>query len=288
MIRSKNRIKRDSQSKILFIIVFFIFLIYASTFVFTFGWAVIVSLRDRLEFIHEPFSVKNIYHFKNYIDAFNALEVGETNLFGMLLNTLWYATFASLISVFSSNIIAYTVSNYKNAFTKFWYALTIFIMLIPIVGALPVQYILYDDLGILDSPLYLIVFVGGSSFQFILLHGFYRGISREYTEAAMIDGAGHWQTMLKVVMPMSIPMCLALGIIAFIGYWNDYMSVLIFLPSYPTLATGLYLFQSTPEIRSNYPLYYAAIVIATVPVVVLYAAFQQKIMLNTVAGGIKG
>lgn len=280
--------KRGKKEKIVFIFAFAVFAVYAGTYLFTFGWAFIVSLREKLEFLHNPFALPTILHFENYIDAFKALKVGETNLLLMFVNTVWYAGGATVIGVMASNILAYAVAKYKTAFTKFYYTLTIFIMLIPIIGALPQQYILYDNLGLINSPMFLITYVGGTTYQFILFHGFYGGVSNEYAEAAKVDGAGHYTIMLKIMLPMSLPMSLAIGIITFIGYWNDYMTVLLFLPDFPTLATGLYLFQSQPEIRSHYPLYYAAIIMSTVPIVVLYASFQNMIMVNTVAGGIKG
>ena len=280
--------KRGKKEKIVFIFAFAVFAVYAGTYLFTFGWAFVVSLREKLEFLHNPFALPTILHFENYIDAFKALKVGETNLLLMFVNTVWYAGGATVIGVMASNILAYAVAKYKTAFTKFYYTLTIFIMLIPIIGALPQQYILYDNLGLINSPMFLITYVGGTAYQFILFHGFYGGVSNEYAEAAKVDGAGHYTIMLKIMLPMSLPMSLAIGIITFIGYWNDYMTVLLFLPDFPTLATGLYLFQSQPEIRSHYPLYYAAIIMSTVPIVVLYASFQNMIMVNTVAGGIKG
>ena len=280
--------KRGKKEKIVFIFAFAVFAVYAGTYLFTFGWAFIVSLREKLEFLHNPFALPTILHFENYIDAFKALKVGETNLLLMFVNTVWYAGGATVIGVMASNILAYAVAKYKTAFTKFYYTLTIFIMLIPIIGALPQQYILYDNLGLINSPMFLITYVGGTAYQFILFLGLYGGVSNEYAEAAKVDGAGHYTIMLKIMLPMSLPMSLAIGIITFIGYWNDYMTVLLFLPDFPTLATGLYLFQSQPEIRSHYPLYYAAIIMSTVPIVVLYASFQNMIMVNTVAGGIKG
>ena len=280
--------KRGKKEKIVFIFAFTVFAVYAGTYLFTFGWAFVVSLREKLEFLHNPFALPTILHFENYNDAFKALKVGETNLLLMFVNTVWYAGGATAIGVMASNILAYAVAKYKTTFTKFYYTLTIFIMLIPIIGALPQQYILYDNLGLINSPMFLITYVGGTAYQFILFHGFYGGVSNEYAEAAKVDGAGHYTIMLKIMLPMSLPMSLAIGIITFIGYWNDYMTVLLFLPDFPTLATGLYLFQSQPEIRSHYPLYYAAIIMSTVPIVVLYASFQNMIMVNTVAGGIKG
>lgn len=283
-----NLRKRSNNEKIIFAIVFVVFFLYAGTYVFTFGWAFLVSMREKLEFIHDPFALPVVWHFENYVEAFKALKVGDANLFVMFFNTIWYAGGATVIGVIASNVLAYAVAKYKTVFTKFYYALTIFIMLIPIIGALPQQYVLYDNLGLIDSPLFLITYVGGTAYQFILFHGFYAGVSDSYAEAAKVDGAGHYTIMFKIMVPMSVPMSIALGIITFIGYWNDYMTVLLFLPNFPTLATGLYLFQTQPEIRSHYPLYYAAIIMSTIPIIVLYASFQNMIMKNTVAGGLKG
>ena len=280
--------KRSKKERIVFIFVFIIFALYAATYLYAFGWAFIVSLRDRLEFLHKPFALPTVWHFENYINAFKALKVGDANLLVMFVNTIWYASGATLLNVFMSNIMAYAMAKYRSAYTRFYYSLRIFIMVIPVVGALPQQYALYDTLGLIDSPLFLIIYLGGVGSQIILFHGFYRGVSNDYAEAAKVDGAGPFTIYFRIMLPMSLPMTLALGIISFIGYWNDYMTVLLFLPKFPTLATGLYLFQSQPEIRSHYPLYYAAIIMATIPVVALYAAFQNKIMVNTVAGGLKG
>ncbi len=107
-------------------------------------------------------------------------------------------------------------------------------------------------------------------------------------EAVFIDGGGHFTVYLRVMLPQSMPMCFALGIVSLIGLWNDYNSTLLYLSDYPTLATGLYLFQYVPSIRADYPLYFAAIIMATIPVVILYACFQDAIMTNSVAGGLKG
>ena len=89
--------KRGKKEKIVFIFAFTVFAVYAGTYLFTFGWAFVVSLREKLEFLHNPFALPTILHFENYIDAFKALKVGETNLLLMFVNTVWYAGGATAI-----------------------------------------------------------------------------------------------------------------------------------------------------------------------------------------------
>ena len=95
--------KRGKKEKIVFIFAFTVFAVYAGTYLFTFGWAFVVSLREKLEFLHNPFALPTILHFENYIDAFKALKVGETNLLLMFVNTVWYAGGATAIGVMASN-----------------------------------------------------------------------------------------------------------------------------------------------------------------------------------------
>lgn len=280
--------RRTPSQKIIFIVVGTLFFLYALTFAFTFVWAIMTSLRGKLEFIRTPFALPDTLHFENYADAFKVLKIGDNTLINLIVNTLWYSVGSTVLVVIFTNITAYCVSKYSFVGRKAIYFIAIFVMLIPVVGALPQQYILYSTLGMIDSPLYLVLFTGGFGFNFMLFYGFYKNISWEYSEAVFIDGGGHFTVYFKVMLPQASAMCLALGIVFFIGQWNDYNTMILFLRNYPTLASGLYQFQFVPGIRSNYPLYYAVIIMTTVPIIALYAAFQEKIMTSTVAGGLKG
>ncbi len=284
----KNHIARSKGEKIAFVIAGIFFFLYAMTFVYTLGWALITSLRDKLDFIRDPFKFPGALHFSNYVEAFQVLEIRGTNMFGMLLNSLWYAVGGTVLSIFFTNLTAYTLSKYRFIGDKFLYYIAIFAFLLPVVGALPQQYALYGELQILDSPLYLITFMGGFGFNFILFYGFYKSVAWDYAEAVFIDGGGHFTVYFHVMLPQSLSMCLALGIVQFIGLWNDYATMVLFLPEYPTLANGLYQFQFMAGIRSNYPLYFAAIIMCMIPVLTLYAAFQEQIMTSMVTGGLKG
>lgn len=288
-MRKANYLKRTTKgAKITFLLVGIFFFLYAMTYVFTFGWAFINSLKEKIEFIRDPMAWPKTLHFENYVEAFKVLEVDGHNLFQLILNSLWYAGGIAFISTMTTNIAAYCCSKYDWKFGKIYYRIALFTMLVSIGGSLPATYQILAALEMLDSPLYLLTSASALGFNFILLYSFYKNVSWEYAEAVFVDGGNHYTVFFKVMLPQSLPMCLALGIITFISGWNDCMTPLLFLRNYPTLASGLYLFQYVPEIRSNYPLYFAAILMAIVPVVILYASFQDTIMKNTVAGGLKG
>lgn len=285
--KSMDRVRTPKQ-KIAFALVAALFFLYAGTFIFTLGWAFITSLKDKLEFIREPFAWPTVLHFENYLEAFSVLKIGNNTLLNLIFNSAWYSVISTVMIIFFTNVTAYCVSKYKFLGNRLLYFISLFVMIVPVVGALPQQYILYSNLGMIDSPLYLLLFTGGFGFNFFLFYAFYKNISWDYAEAVFVDGGGHFTVFFKIMLPQSMAMCLALGIIQFITQYNDYNTMILFLPSYPTLASGLYQFQFVPEIRSNYPVYYAVIILTTIPVIVLYSCFQEQIMNSAVTGGLKG
>lgn len=168
------------------------------------------------------------------------------------------------------------------------YFIAIFTMIIPIVGALPAQYKLMYDLHIANSPLFLISYTGGFGFNFIILYGFFKSISGTYAEAAKIDGAGNHVVFWRIMMPQAKAPIVSLAIIACIGVWNDYQTPILYLSDFPNLASGLYEYESNMMRLANYPVYFAGVLISTVPILFVFIAFQKTIMNNVVAGGLKG
>ena len=91
------------------------------------------------------------------------------------------------------------------------------------------------------------------------------------------------------MLPQAKPSLFAVGIISFIGFWNDYFTPYMYLREFPTLAVGIYQLQQEMSSRgSNWPVVFSAMVLSSVPVIVIFAVFQKTIIANTVAGGLKG
>ena len=126
-------------------------------------------------------------------------------------------------------------------------------------------------------------------FAFIIFYGTFKGISPTYSEAAYIDGASEITVFLKVILPQAIPCIIAIAITQATSAWNDYSTSMIYMRQYPTLAYGLWLFNTESNyITDSKPIYYAAAVISCIPVIILYASNMKLIMTSVTAGGLKG
>ena len=226
---------------------------------------------------------------QNYIDAFVfSEERNEVGLLGMLFNSIWYTGVKIVLSTLMCAITGYNLSKYKFPGSEFLYGVAIFSMTIPIIGTNGSLYKLASDAGFYNTPLFVILTsLGGFGFNFLVMHGYFKNMSWSYAEAVFLDGGGHFTAFFKVMLPQARASLVTLAILAFITNWNDYLSVLLFLPSYPTLASGLYQLEGHFK-EANMPAYYAGLVIMVVPVLTVFTIFSDVFMGNLSVGGLKG
>lgn len=285
----KAKIRRSKPQRILFGVVAVMFALYGFTLVYPFIWSFLNSLKTNREFASgNSLAFPEVWRFSNYVVAFKELSIRKTNMFGMIFNSLWFTFGATAINIFVCCCTSYVICKYKFFGRNFLYSLAIVMMMLPIVGALPAQYKMVSTLGLKDSPLFLLTFTGGFGFNFIILYSFFKSLSWTYAEAAKIDGAGHMRIYLKVMLPQAIGPIMALAVVQAIGFWNDYMTPLLYMRPYPTLASGLYEFDPDKITGGNYPVYFAGLIMSMLPVLIVFGLFQNTIMQNTVAGGLKG
>ncbi|MBQ3571217.1 MAG: carbohydrate ABC transporter permease [Clostridia bacterium] len=281
--------KLTLAQKIVFTIVFIFFSLYAVSIIFPFFWAILSSLKTDDEYYETVFALPKEWLFDNYVKAFSEFKIGNATMIGMIFNSLWLTFSGTLVAVMVASATAYIIAKYPFWGTKIIYRIAIFTMIIPIVGNLPAMYkLVVEDLQF-DNPIgILALYAGGFGFNFIILHGFFRSVSWSYAEAGFVDGATDWTVYWKIILPQALPAIVSIAILSCIGIWNDYMTPFLYLKQYPTLALGIYQFEIVQEHRSNVPIYYCAIIMSIVPILILFCCFQETIMENTVAGGLKG
>ena len=136
----------------------------------------------------------------------------------------------------------------------------------------------------------LLLYSGGFGFNFILLYGFFKSISWSYAEAAFVDGATDAQAFFRIMLPQARPGIIAVTIIQGINVWNDYFSPYMYLNSKSKmpLAVGIYNMVQEQQYAADWPKLFAAMLIALIPILIVYALFSNTIIENTVAGGLKG
>ena len=280
---------REKKSVNVFQIVLFVLLsLWTVSMVYCLFWLLNNSLKDQLEFEFDQvsFALHPLKNAKNYLLVFTDFNIKNTNMFGMLWNTVWVTTGNIVLQVSSSVLFSYIVARYKFPGRNVIYTTIIVRMMLPIVGSLAATYKMYDALHMTNSPLILISNLSGTA-NFLIYYAACKGLSASYAEAAYIDGATHIQVFFKVMLPQLSGIITATVITSFIANWNEYMTFVLYLDRYPSLATALY-FYDLSKADENYPLLLAAVTLSIVPVVVVFAAFQKYFINIDISGGMKG
>ena len=284
--------KKSSTSEIITAIIFLIlFVMIAIVCIYPLFWAFNNSLKTFDEYSENNFILTKSWDFYNYFKVFNGtFQYNGVTYLGMLYNSLWILVVRVFVNIASSLMLAYAIARFEFPGRNFLYAVVIFANTIPIIGSGPATFKLLNSLNMVENPTTIwLSWAGGFDFAFIVLYGYFKGISPSYSESAYVEGAGELRVFFSIILPQVVPCVVAIMITQAIGVWNDYSTVMIYLRTTPNLAYGLYMFNTESIYISNSkPIYFAAAVISAVPVIILYACTQKLILTNMTAGGLKG
>lgn len=296
--KAHNRLSEVKKNGVLFNVLGLIPLLWGALFVAMILWGLGISLADENWYLDNPsafFPLK--IDFSNYAKAlekftFESYVNGElvtTNYFTLIWNSLWFSIGMTAMKMVATVFFAYAVARFQFPGRKFLYAFIVLQMMLPIYGQTAANYQLLDNLGLVDSPLFLIGQGAGHGMYFLIVYAFFRNLPSGYAEAAKIDGAGPFTVFFKVMLPQSRPIIVSLSVMQFIAAWNSYDVPLLYLPSYPTLSTALYLYKDNMfQLGLSTPTYFAGMLISIIPVAVLFLIFNKQIMNNISIGGMKG
>lgn len=286
--------QRSKPEKIVFGIIFTFFAIYAFSLIFPFVWMAVLSLEEAKSLntamkLNGAFYIPEVLYFSNYIDAFTTMEDNGVNFIGMLMNSAWFVGIGLLFTMFWHSITAYVFAKYKFKGRNFIYTCAIFSMIVPIVGSSGAMYRLMAELNLYDSgPLYLMVTsCGGFGGTFLMMYGIFANISWSYAEAVFIDGGSDNTVFFRIMFPQALPAIAAMAVNTGIGLWNNYGTALMYMPSTPTVASGLYKISLYISDHGR-PIYYAGLIISIIPVLIIYGFMSGSMMKNLSIGGLKG
>lgn len=278
-------------AKITTSIVFMILWLYSLFFLGMMFWTFYNSMK--LEgFLNDMMSFPDKLDFSNYMLAYKNIIYNRTTFLGMFVNSIWFSAGSAFLTIFFHAITGYIFAKYDFPGKEAALTFILFTLALPIVGSLPSLYDVVYKMGINDSPLFLLNYVGGFGGNFLIMYSYFKGIDKTYMEAADIDGAGRFQIFFKIMLPLAIAPSFSLFLVTFINQWNNYETAILFLENMPPLASGLYyfgenmLFYEGPGDSNT--IYLAGVLLAALPVVIAVACFGDKLMSNISMGGIKG
>ena len=288
----------EQAFKILLIV---LMVIYCLSLLICFVWVVISSFRTYIDFTLHAFALPEEWTFDNYKEAFRVFNItlkaknGSKVLYGidsMFIYSVIYSVSRTFVSVALYACMAYAMAKYNFFGKNFLYSLGIFVMITPIIGSQPSLMQLKKDMGVYNSMLASILTCNSTAFagmHFLLLYGAFKSLPWAYAESALIDGGNHWTVFFKIMLPMMLPTCAVIYVLEFLAIWNDYSTFLIWLPSYPSLSLGLFIFQNDASRNMvGMPTVLSAFIIVMIPTIILYLASQKLIMERFNVGGLKG
>ena len=287
--------KKSTGEKIVHAFMFVLFMAYALTLLVPLFWLLTQCFHAndgsyQSIIMHEGhFAMPKKWHFENYLRAYSLMNYNGYTFFEMTFNTLWYMAIGNTWCLFWSIITAYVFAKYDFAGRKEIRAVLIFTLLVPIAGSSGAMIKIVTEMGIYDKgPLFVIITgIGGFNGSFLIYTAIFKGLAWDYAESVFVDGGGNFTAFVHIMLPMAMPAIFALMVKGMIGQWNEYTQFMYFMPSTPPLAMGLYFVSFTVD-RFGKPMYYSSLVIAMIPVLIIYAFMAEKMMKNMQIGGLKG
>jgi raffinose/stachyose/melibiose transport system permease protein len=245
---------------------------------------------DKLIINELPRSMQRLIHRKTiWFNYRSAWERG--GLAGKFLNSLIYAGISTFLIVILGCMIAFAIS--KMQFKRISMVVMGIIglgYLISINSVIIPLFLMLTKVGLTDTHLGIILVYTafGMPLSVLLATQFMRGLPSSLIESAYIDGATVFRTFLSIILPMTVPVVITISIISALGIWNEFLLVLVLASSDFTksLPVGVFSFSSLTSTQLGWQL--AALVIATIPVMILYFAFNKQLTRGVVAGAVKG
>lgn len=204
-------------------------------------------------------------------------------------NSLFVAVLSSLGMVISSAIVAFGFARIQFKGRQFWFVLMIITMMLPGQVLMIPRFVLFNNMGWVGTylPMILPSFFA-SGFNVFLIMQFIRGIPRDMDEAATIDGCSWYSIFTRIILPLIIPSLVTVGVLTFIGSWEDFMGALLYLnkPAMYTVAYALKMFNDSSQ--TDFGATFAMSVLSLIPVMILFAFFQKQLVEGISTQGLKG
>jgi multiple sugar transport system permease protein len=249
-------------------------------------WILLTSFKPELELVRKPITyLPHDFTLQNYVQVFAQQPLGL-----YLLNSVVVATASTILTLVVSAFAAYAIARLRLRHRDLILAAIIASSTFPLVTLLVPIFETMRTLGLLNTyPALILPYVVLSlPVCTLVLVSFFQSIPRDLENAAMIDGATRFGALWRVVVPLAAPGVFTAGILAFVNSWDEFLLALSLNSAVRmrTLPVGIALYQG--EFTFPWHIIAAALVVAIVPIAVLIALFQERVVGGLTSGGMKG
>ena len=261
-------------------------------------WVMVASVKATPEHYGSPWALPTHIHWQNFVDAWNKANMG-----GYMLHSVLITALALVILLVVALPASYCLARFKfvtQRFLKTCFMAGLFINVNYIV--VPIYLMLSDGdkwlKGILGSGFLLnnhivvaVVYAATAlPFTIYLLSSYFATLPHDFEEAAYMDGAGYFRTMMQVIFPMAKPSIITVILFNFLSFWNEYIIIktLVTNKEQWTLPAGLLNLMQAQQSAAEYGPMYAGLVLVMLPVLILYMCVQKNLTKGMTVGGLKG
>jgi raffinose/stachyose/melibiose transport system permease protein len=275
----------EMRGRALKVLLYGMLILYSVAALYPFFLMIMSSFKSTAEIFANPFSFPAAPSLDAYQRAW-----GEGHLSDYFINSLVVTIGSVVIILVVGSLAAYPIGRYDFKGRDALYLYFLSGLMLPIkLGIVPI-FLLMKTLGLYDTRLSLVLVyaASGMPFTIFVLSGFFRTLPKDLEDAARIDGANEWHIYLRVMLPLIRPALATVAIFNFIPLWNDFFFPLILIQSdeLKTIPAGMAsLFGSY---QSDWAMIFAALTIASLPLIVLFLFASKHIIKGLTAGAVKG
>ena len=291
--------KAKSGSGLYKFFIYFVLCMLAITIVVPVAWVFMASVKENREFYGNPWTLPEGLYWQNFVDAWNKASMGE-----YMINSVIVTALAIVLLLVIALPAAYCLARFNFKGKKFLntaFMAGLFINVNYIV--VPIFLMLRDGdvflkkvLGegfLLNNLVVLAVVYAATALPFTiyLLSGYFVTLPHDYEEAAYIDGAGFFTTMIQIIFPMAKPSIITVILFNFLSFWNEYIISMTLMSSAKgpkTLPVGLLNLMQAQQSAAEYGMMYAGLVLVMLPTLILYMCVQKQLTEGMTVGGLKG
>ena len=245
-------------------------------------WMLLTSVSTLAESRHFPTRLPSGIHWQNYRDALTAAPFGR-----WLFNSTVVSAACVLSNLVFCSLAAYAFARLRFFGSNVAFVLMLATLMVPFQVVMIPTLLVMKDLHLVDSLAALALPNLATPFGVFLLRQFFLSMPQDIEEAAKVDGAGRFRTLVQIVLPLMGPPLATLSVLTFLNVWNDFLWPLIVIqtPSHMTLQLGLASLQG--DHLTNYPLLMASSLMSQLPVLLAFLLAQRFFIRSIATSGIK-
>jgi multiple sugar transport system permease protein len=250
-------------------------------------WMLVTSFKFNMDiYKFPPQLIPENFTFDNYREVLK-----DNSVLMYLVNNFTVSAGTTILTLSAASLAGYSLSRYSSPFGNFVKTSLLSTQMFPIVGLILALYVIFRNMNLINTRMSLILAMSAVTIPFstILIKGFFDDISRSLEEAARIDGCSRLRTLFSIIMPLSKPGLLAIGLFTFMQAWDDFLFAITFIltDAKRTLSAGIAM-KFLGEVSYDWAMVTTVSVTGVLPMFILIFIFQKNMVAGLTAGAVKG